>query len=264
MCQSVYNDEGKFVSGQSGLSRALVQHHSVLSTPKALPHYDSDFKVEVERTVSAIDNNEIVWQNKLYEVPLSVQEVTKARNSLKKNKASGWDLLTAKHFMYGGLKLMELVTSLLNAMILNKYSPDHFKKGVKINIFKGGDRDTAVHDNYRGITLLSTFGKLYETALLIRSELWFEQNVDKRQGVAQSNCSSLHSSLLLKESINCLTEGGSTAYVVLLNAKQTFDCVWIDDLFYQLCKSGLDYVLWNILRSYYAGCYYTVRVAGIV
>ncbi len=106
MCHPVYNDVGKLVSDQSGLSRALVQHHSVLSTPKTLPHYDSDFKVEVEKTVSAIDNNEIVWQSKLYEVPLSVQEVTKARNSLKKNKASGWDLLTAEHFIYGGLKLI--------------------------------------------------------------------------------------------------------------------------------------------------------------
>ncbi len=38
---------------------------------------------------------------------------------------------------------MELVTSIFNAMILHKYTPDHFKKGVKINIFKGGDRDTA-------------------------------------------------------------------------------------------------------------------------
>ncbi len=78
---------------------------------------------------------------------------------------------------------------------------------------------------HRGITLLSTFGKLYETALLIHSKLWFEQNVDKRQGAAQSNCSRHHSSLLLKESINCLTEGGSTAYLVLLDAKQAFDCV---------------------------------------
>ncbi len=72
-------------------------------------------------------------------------------------------------------------------MILYKYTPDHFKKGVKINIFKGGDRDTAVCDNHRGITLLSTFGKLYETALLICSKLWFEQNVDKRQGYLMPN-----------------------------------------------------------------------------
>ncbi len=61
-----------------------------------------------------------------------------------------------------------------------------------------------MRDNHRGITLLSTFQKLYETAFLIRSKLCFEQNVDKRQGAVQSNCSSLHSSLLLKESINCL------------------------------------------------------------
>ncbi len=57
VCHPVYNDEGKLVSDQSDLSRAWVQHYSVLSTPKTLPHYDSDFKVEVDRTVSAIDNN---------------------------------------------------------------------------------------------------------------------------------------------------------------------------------------------------------------
>ncbi len=52
--------------------------------------------------------------------------------------------------------------------------------------------------------------------------------------------------------------------MVLLDAKQDFDCIWINGLFYQLYKSGLDYVLWKILRSYYTGFYCTVRVAGIV
>ncbi len=85
MCHPVYNDEGKLVSDKSGLSIGWVQHHSVLSTLKKLPHYDSYFKVEMERTVS----NEIVWLSKLFEVTLSVQEITKARKSLKKNKASG-------------------------------------------------------------------------------------------------------------------------------------------------------------------------------
>ncbi len=57
--------------------------------------------------------------------------------------------------------------------------------------------------------------------------------------------------LLLKESINCLTEGGSTAYVVLLDAKQAFDCVWIDGLFYQLYKSGLDCFMENFEKLLY-------------
>ncbi len=51
-------------------------------------------------------------------------------------------------------------TSLFNAMILHKYTPDHFKKVLRLIVFKGGDRDAAMCENHKDITLLSTFGKL--------------------------------------------------------------------------------------------------------
>ncbi len=45
-------------------------------------------------------------------------------------------------------------------MILHKYTPDHFKKVLRLIVFKGGGRDAAMCDNHKDITLLSTFGKL--------------------------------------------------------------------------------------------------------
>ena len=200
----------------------------------------------------------------MFRTPITQHEVEDAIQHLKLSKAGGWDEITSEHFIYGGTLCSQVCMHLFNALIENQYVPKHFRKGVKVPIFKGGRKDMNECDSYRGITLMPVFSKLYENVLLLRSRSWFENCVNKCQGVAQSKCSSLHTSLLLRETITHLVEGGSKAYVALLDAKQAFDCVWIDGLFAQLYEKGIDFTLWKILRAYYKDVECCVRVGGSV
>ncbi len=75
------------------------------------------------------------------------------------------------------------------------------------------------------------------------AKTWFEQAVDPHQGAALSSCSSLHSTMFLRETMSYVLEGSSDAYAVLLDTKQAFDTVWHEDLFYQLFKYKIDYKL---------------------
>ena len=165
-----------------------------------------------------------------------------------------------EHVQYGGQRCIVFLTLIFNNLVRLRYVPVHFKKGVKIPLFKGGGKDPTYRDSHRGITLLPIFSKLYESVLLQRANDWFEKAVDQRQGAAQSKCSSLHTSLLLRECISHITEGGSKAYIALLDTKQAFDGVWIDGLFSQLYQKGIDYGLWWILRSYYTDFKCSVRI----
>ncbi len=226
------------------------------------PEFDAQFKLEIEELVQRIETGEIKWSEKVFKVPLSEEEVLQCIKMMKRRKAGGWDRVTAEHIVHGGQKCVAFFTFVFNSLIRTKYVPLHFKKGVKVPLYKGGGKDPVLRESHRGITLLPVFSKLYESVLLQRTKDWFERSVDKRQGAAQSKCSSLHTSLMLRECITHLTEGGSTAYVALLDTKQAFDCVWIDGLFAQLYKKGIDFRLWWILHSYYTDFKCSVRIGG--
>ncbi len=95
------------------------------------------------------------------------------------------------------------------------------------------------------------------------AKTWFEQAVGPYQGAALSGCSSLHSTMFLREIMSYVLEGSSDAYVVLLDTKQAFDTVWNEGLFYQLFKCKIDYKLWFILRNYYIGFKCLVNISGV-
>jgi hypothetical protein len=143
------------------------------------------------------------------------------------------------------------------------YIPDHFKKGIRIPVFKGGNKDKLNKDDYRGITLLPTISKLYEMTLMDRAENWFLQKMDDMQGAGRKGGSCIQTSMILRERVSQNLERGSDVYVVSLDTRKAFDTVWVDGLFYQLHLLGMDNRLWWILRNYYRDVKCTVMVDGV-
>ena len=98
--------------------------------------------------------------------------------------------------------------------------PEHFKKAVIIPIPKGRNRDMTNKDNYRGISLLPVISKVYEQLLLD----WFDFDVmvgNKLHGASHKGCSSLHTTMLLREIISTNFTDDSPIYVTLLDAKKS-------------------------------------------
>ena len=60
---------------------------------------------------------------------------------------------------YGGEGMITMIVMLYNWVQKNEYTPKRWREGVVVNLFKKGDE--ADPGNYRGITLLSTVGKLF-------------------------------------------------------------------------------------------------------
>ncbi len=262
MQNGIVNESGTVVTESSDLLDAWVEHFVTLSKPQEGCDFDDDFKHYVENVVSEIDGGSVAWHESLFDIPFTIPETQKVCNSMKCGKAGGWDGITPEHIKFGGRRLVEIFTYLFNVLVSSKHVPQHFRRGVRIPLFKGGDKDPQFHDNYRGITLLSVISKFYESLLLGRSMDWMRGVIDEHQGGAQKHCSSMHSTFLLREVIAHLNDDGNSAYVVLLDARKAFACVWIDGLFYQLYKIGMDYRLWSILRSYYLDCQCCVQISG--
>lgn len=98
---------------------------------------------------------------------ITEEEVEKQIKKLKKGKAAGEDKLENKVWIYGGKKITERITILINKVWKGEGLPDGWKERIISPIFKKGNRDNI--RNYRGITLLNTAYKIY--AMILEEKL---------------------------------------------------------------------------------------------
>jgi hypothetical protein len=201
--------------------------------------------------------------NSIMRKPFSMPELLKCVSSLKNKKAPGWDNVSAEHIKYGGKDLLCAIRQLFIHMVNTEIVPPDLKKGVIIPIPKG-EKDETIMSNNRGITLLPVIGKLYEKILLNRhlDNCGTRETIDQLQGASQSYCSSLHTTWLLREVISHNIEQDSTVYIALLDLSKAFDSVWVKGMFLKLLKSGMDPVLWRIMRNFYNNFKCCVRIGG--
>ena len=93
---------------------------------------------------------------------------------------------------------MYLISRLFTSMQYHTHRPKQLKRGVILPIPKSG-KDPSETTNNRGIALLCVISKVYDSIVFKRHEKWFKQVLCETQGVAQNNCSSLNTALMLQE-----------------------------------------------------------------
>ena len=201
-------------------------------------------------------------------MPIVVQEVNAIIAKLKCSKAPGWDNITAEHLKYSGPICKRILTWILTSVHDTEYIPVHFRKGVIVPIPKS-DKDRCSKDNYRGITLLPVFYKIYEHILSDRLKMDVEQRglIHCFQGASQQGCSSIHSSMLLQETIYLYISynraNRKTVFVAFLYTRKAFDSVWIDGLLYKLYQKEIDSKLCRIIKGCYHGFSCRVFTGGM-
>ena len=98
--------------------------------------------------------------------PASPEEFIKLILKLDTKKASGSDKISNYIIKLSKNVLAPILSSLFNSCIHNGIFPDIYKVAEVIPLFKGGDR--CVLGNYRPISLLPHFGKLFEKVIAKR------------------------------------------------------------------------------------------------
>ena len=240
-------EKDKTLTDKNQIREAWRIYFEKLYTP-AYPQDARKFVSFIKNKVREYEQNKTI--GKWLEIPFQLMETQTVIKTLKCRKSPGWDNIVAEHIIFAGKIFQKLLTVLCNIIIKFEVIPDHFKKGVIIPIPKG-DKNLTNQDNYRGITLTSTYCKVFEKLLLIRSEKEIKSKISTLQGASQEKCSSLNTAWLIQEAISCNLENESTIYVGLLDTKKAFDTVWIDGLFYMLHEKGIQGKIWRVLREMY-------------
>ena len=92
-------------------------------------------------------------------LPLTRDEILKAIKQLKNNKSAGPDKLINEFYVHGSHVLLPYIDTLFNTIFSHGYFPKEWSMGDIIPLHKKGSINNV--DNYGGITLLSTLGKLF-------------------------------------------------------------------------------------------------------
>ena len=128
------------------------------------------------------------------------------------------------------------------------------KVGPKVSLYqfnkKGNKR---AMDNYRSITLLSVFGKLFTRVLNNRLTFWAESYgiLIEEQGGFREKRSTIDNIFVLHSLINLVTEKGGKVYTAFVDFRKAFDYVNRDCLWSKLITSGIRGNILNIIRSMY-------------
>ena len=121
--------------------------------------------------------------------PISLSEISIAINQLSNGKSAGSDRLINEFFIHGKHVLLPYLHTLFNRIFTLGYFPDAWSMGEVIHLLIKGDRSNV--DNYRGITLLSAFGKLFSRLLNNRLTGWAENYavlIEAQAGFRENMC----------------------------------------------------------------------------
>ena len=173
-------------------------------------------------------------------IPITQQEISKSIKQLKNNKSPGRDRLLNEFFIHGQHVLLPYIESIFNAILNNGYFPSDWSVGEIIPLHKKGSLNNV--DNYRGITLLSAFGKLFTRVLDNRLTEWAEEY-----------------SIYVEAQAGFRTGMGTTDHIFALHGLLThflirnkkMYCAFVD------FSKAFDYVvrdnLWNVISSVRGG-----------
>ena len=183
---------------------------------------------------------------------ITTDEINKAIDQLKLNKAAGLDLILNEFIIYGKNQLLPLLLRLFNVMFSKGYFPESWSEGLILPLHKKGSVDSV--ENYRGVTLLSVISKLFTRILNNRLSYWAEDKsvYIEAQGGFRSKMGTIDSMFVLDNVINWFISKKKKLDRAFLDYSKAFDYVVRDNLWYKLLKLGVRGKMFNIIQSIYS------------
>ena len=183
--------------------------------------------------------------------PITQEEIKRAATQLKSNKSCSLDNIM-NEYLKEFIDVLKLPLETVFNYILDKKSfPKQWTKGIIIPIYKKGD--TNLPSNYRGITLVSCFGKLFTVIVNARLKKWADQNdiISDAQFGFRSDYGTVDAIFILQSLINKRLNKKKKIYACFIDFQRAFDSVYRNGLWYKLIKNGLDGKLFDLIRSIY-------------
>ena len=127
--------------------------------------------------------------NSFFLEPIVQEEVVNYIRAMNPSKSTGRHGIPAKFIKMSGSVIAPVLTNIFNACLSTGYFPKVLKTAEVVPIFKKGERELC--SNYRSISILNSFAKLFEKCLLDQLNNYFVSNnlISPNQYGFKKNCS---------------------------------------------------------------------------
>ena len=179
-------------------------------------------------------------------------ELKSAVVKLKVNKAPGVDAVPTEFFKGMSDDNLRVILTQINRVYEGDSFPDNFTQAIVFPLFKRGD--LAVISNFRGISFLTSFYKLYTQLLLHRIQLFVFRNsiLCENQAGFRKGYSTFDNIFVLDGMIeDQLSYPKGKLFAFFIDFSAAFDTVNREALFFKLDKSGFSTKIIDAIRNIY-------------
>jgi len=155
-------------------------------------------------------------------------EISKAVNKLKTNKAAGLDGIPAELLQCGGETVVKGMTQLFNTIWHTEDVPKEWRQGVIVPLPKKGCLSDC--NNWRGITLLSVPSKVFCSVLLNRLQKEVDAVLREEQAGFPTGRSCSEQILTLRNIIEQCHKWQKPLHINYIDLKKAFDSIHRDSL----------------------------------
>ena len=248
----------------------FMRHFTNLASSPEADYFDNTMLKTAVSFLEKYDAGELTpTHNNKVELELindnfTVDEIRTVINSLKNNKSPGIDRIPAEVIKTCKEDIHHDITNLFNYVIEMRDFPAVWSEGLRSPVYKGGDiNDTK---NYRGITVLSIFGKLFE--MLVHNRLAFANEafskIDKFNGGFLKGQRTADNIFMLKCIIERQLILGKPLFVCYVDFSKAFDLINRHILFYKIMRSGWHGRVVDTMRSLYRQTYFRLKCNGLL
>ena len=184
--------------------------------------------------------------------PFSEAEILKAVKNVKNNKSSRIDGILNEHIKSTIHIMCPVYVKLFNLIYDTGLVPESWTVGNILSIYKNKG-NINLPENYRPITLLSCFGKLFTAILNSRLTTYMEETngIDSCQAGFRKGFSTTDNLFILHSLLELSKSSKNKLHCAFVDFKQAFDTVWRNGLWQKLLATNINGKCYRFIRNMY-------------
>ena len=196
------------------------------------------------------------------DVDFTIEEIYNIKN-LKNNIACGLDFIRNEFLKRLSTRLLSFTCALFNLILKSSIIPDAWCIGIIMPLYKRkGHRDDP--NNFRGITLLSCFGKLFTACLntSIANFLFEYDKIGAEQAGFRSVFSVLDHIFTLHSIIEFYKNKKQRVYCAFVDYNKAFDLIDRSALWHKILQHGINGRVFQVVYNIYQKTKSCVKSGG--
>ena len=252
--------------------REIIKDNIKYNRPSELSELFNDHFINLTSNNSSknknIDSNKDVliadMTNSMFIEPMTEPEVTRIINLLNNTNSTGYDRINTKIIKLSSKFIASPLSHIINKSFEQGIFPDRLKLSIVKPLYKTGDPTRM--ENYRPITLITIFSKIFEKAMVERINNFISKGsiLVSNQFAFRKGSSTTQACFTLVKEVTEAINDKLTVMGIFLDMSKAFDWVCHSRLLLKVQRYGLRGKVYEWLLSYLSERYQVTEISKIV